>query len=175
MALAVGAAQRGRRAALVGFLVLTLLGGLVFMGVKGVEYTRKWDHRLVPGQARIQYWFSADRSSADEAVIPPKQFHPDEEYVREHLAHAGYENLDEDQLARRIDNLRTFMGIYFGLTGLHALHVIVGIGVIAWLLVGAVLGRYGSQSFTPVDMVGLYWHLVDMIWIFLFPLLYLIH
>ena len=61
------------------------------------------------------------------------------------------------------------------MTGLHALHVIVGMGVIVWLLIASLRGRFGSHYFTPVDLGGLYWHLVDVIWIFLFPLLYLIH
>ena len=61
------------------------------------------------------------------------------------------------------------------MTGLHALHVIAGLGVIGWLLVRAWRGAYGSRYFNPVDFVGLYWHLVDVIWIYLFPLLYLIH
>jgi cytochrome c oxidase subunit 3 len=74
-----------------------------------------------------------------------------------------------------VERLGIFMGIYFSLTALHAVHVIVGIGVMFWILIGAIRGRFDSQYFTPVDMVGLYWHLVDMIWIYLFPLLYLIH
>jgi len=170
MALAVRAAQRGRRRALVGLLAVTLLCGLAFLAVKGVEYKGKWDHRLVPGQARIAYWFSREAAPA-----PRKDFRPDEEYVREHLGRAGHENLGKADLARRVERLGTFMGIYFSLTGLHALHVAIGIGVIFWILVGSVRGRFGGRYFTPVDLVGLYWHLVDMIWIYLFPLLYLIH
>lgn len=67
-----------------------------------------------------------------------------------------------------------FFNAYFMLTGLHGVHVLVGMGVISWLLVGALRGRFGPGYFTPVDLGGLYWHLVDLIWIFLFPLLYLI-
>jgi cytochrome c oxidase subunit 3 len=71
-------------------------------------------------------------------------------------------------------NPQLFFGIYFAMTGLHGIHVLAGIVVISWLLVGALRGRYGPDYFTPVDLVGLYWHIVDMIWIFLFPLFYLI-
>jgi len=67
-----------------------------------------------------------------------------------------------------------FFSIYFFLTGLHAIHVLAGMGAITWLLVRSVKGHFGSHYFGPVDYVGLYWHLVDMIWMFLFPLLYLI-
>jgi cytochrome c oxidase subunit 3 len=75
----------------------------------------------------------------------------------------------------RPSNVHIFFGIYFAMTGLHGLHVLAGMSVIVWLLVGASRGRFGGHYFTPVDFGGLYWHLVDLIWIYLFPLLYLIH
>jgi cytochrome c oxidase subunit 3 len=68
-----------------------------------------------------------------------------------------------------------FFSVYFGMTGLHGLHVIAGMIAIAWVLVGALQGRFSPAYFTPVPMVGLYWHVVDLIWIYLFPLFYLIH
>jgi cytochrome c oxidase subunit 3 len=67
-----------------------------------------------------------------------------------------------------------FFGIYFIMTGLHGLHVIAGMVVIGWILVRSLQGRYTPGYHTPVENVGLYWHLVDLIWIFLFPLLYLV-
>ncbi len=169
MALAVCAAQRDRRRSLVCLLAVTILCGLIFTGVKAVEYKQKWDHRMVPGQARIEHWFSGEQTAA-----PPKKFQPDVEYVKEHLQQAGHKDLDKEELTQRIDNLRSFMGIYFALTGLHALHVIIGVGVLSAVLIGAIRGRFGSRRFTYVDMSGLYWHLVDLIWIYVFPLLYLI-
>jgi cytochrome c oxidase subunit 3 len=60
------------------------------------------------------------------------------------------------------------------MTGLHGFHVLAGMICISWLLVRASRGEFGPSYFTPVDLVGLYWHIVDLIWIFLFPLLYLI-
>ncbi len=176
MALAVRSAQVGNRAALVVLLAVTLICAVGFLGVKSVEYKHKWDHRLVPGQARLEYWFSEKPSGADRASqAPARSFEPDREYVREHLEHHQEAKLTEEELTRRIGNLQSFMGVYFGLTALHAVHVIIGIGVIAWLLIGALRGQFGPQNFTRVDLVGLYWHLVDLIWIYLFPLLYLIH
>jgi cytochrome c oxidase subunit 3 len=68
----------------------------------------------------------------------------------------------------------TFFSVYFLMTGLHGIHVLVGMGLITWILIRAIKKQFGSEYFTPVDLVGLYWHLVDLIWIFLFPLLYLI-
>jgi cytochrome c oxidase subunit 3 len=67
-----------------------------------------------------------------------------------------------------------FFVFYFVLTGLHALHMIIGIGVLAVLAYQAWKGRYTAEYNTPVEMAGLYWHFVDIVWIFLFPLLYLV-
>jgi len=67
-----------------------------------------------------------------------------------------------------------FFGLYFVMTGLHALHVIVGIGILIWILKRSLNGEFRETYYTPVEITGLYWHLVDLIWIFLFPLLYLV-
>lgn len=77
--------------------------------------------------------------------------------------------------AEQPQNVHIFFGIYFAMTGLHALHVIIGIIAIFVMLVLTLRGHFDGGYFTPVDLTGLYWHLVDLIWIFLFPLLYLIH
>jgi cytochrome c oxidase subunit 3 len=67
-----------------------------------------------------------------------------------------------------------FFSLYFAMTGLHALHMIIGAGLIIWLIKQSLRGRFTPQYNTPVEMIGLYWHFVDIVWIFLFPLLYLI-
>lgn len=67
-----------------------------------------------------------------------------------------------------------FFLLYFSMTGLHALHMVIGIGVLAWLLVRAVRGHFSPAYYSPVEMSGLYWHFVDIVWIYLFPLLYLV-
>jgi cytochrome c oxidase subunit 3 len=61
------------------------------------------------------------------------------------------------------------------MTGMHALHMIIGAGILLWLIYWAWKGLYTPQYFTPVENFGLYWHFVDIIWIYLFPLLYLIN
>ena len=76
--------------------------------------------------------------------------------------------------ASQFQYLHLFFGIYFCLTGLHGLHVLIGMILISWLIYRSYKKEFYSGYFTPVEMVGLYWHLVDIIWIFLFPLLYLI-
>ena len=68
-----------------------------------------------------------------------------------------------------------FFALYFGMTGLHATHMVVGVGIILFLISQARKGAYGAAWHTPVELFGLYWHFVDIVWIFLFPLLYLIN
>ncbi|REL33149.1 cytochrome c oxidase subunit 3 family protein [Rhodohalobacter sp. SW132] len=72
------------------------------------------------------------------------------------------------------DQANIFFSIYYMMTGLHGVHVIIGIGLMLWLVAKAKKGVFSNKYYTPVEITGLYWHLVDVIWIFLFPLLYLI-
>lgn len=67
-----------------------------------------------------------------------------------------------------------FFTMYFVMTGLHGLHIVIGIGVLAWILLRARKNQFSAEYYAPVENVGLYWHLVDLIWIFLFPFLYLV-
>lgn len=73
-----------------------------------------------------------------------------------------------------VNNLAMYFSFYYSLTGLHASHVIAGMGLIAWLIVRAHKGHFGKNYWTPLECVGLFWHLVDLVWIYLFPLLYLV-
>ena len=79
---------------------------------------------------------------------------------------------DEGREVKRITGV--FFSIYYVMTGVHAVHILCGMGVIAWLLWRAIQHDFNRHNFGPVDFVGLYWHLVDLVWIYLFPLLYLI-
>lgn len=71
-------------------------------------------------------------------------------------------------------NLPLYFSFYFMMTGMHGLHVLIGMGLIGWVLVRANRGEFSANYYTPVEGVGLFWHLVDLIWIYLFPLLYLV-
>lgn len=71
-------------------------------------------------------------------------------------------------------NPHTFFTMYFAMTGLHGIHVIIGMGIILWLIVRTYKGHFSADYYNPVEMTGLYWHLVDLIWIYLFPLFYLV-
>ncbi|AKU92805.1 cytochrome c oxidase subunit 3 family protein [Vulgatibacter incomptus] len=73
-----------------------------------------------------------------------------------------------------VPNPQIFYGLYFVMTGLHGLHVIIGMGLILWLIILGKKGRFYSGYYTPLEITGLYWHFVDLVWIFLFPLFYLV-
>jgi cytochrome c oxidase subunit 3 len=81
--------------------------------------------------------------------------------------HYSYEGL-------KVPGVNVYFAIYFLATGLHAFHVIVGMAILIWVTVRIMKGKYGAEYNLPVELGGLYWHLVDLVWIFLFPLLYLI-
>jgi cytochrome c oxidase subunit 3 len=67
-----------------------------------------------------------------------------------------------------------FFSVYFMMTGIHGLHVVIGMGLITWITIRAAKGEFSQRYYAPVEGVGLYWHLVDLVWIYLFPLLYLV-
>jgi cytochrome c oxidase subunit 3 len=73
-----------------------------------------------------------------------------------------------------VPNQFIFFSFYFMMTGLHGIHVVIGMIAIVWVMIKAKAGKFDSTYYGPVDLVGLYWHLVDLIWIYLFPLLYLV-
>lgn len=133
MALAVRAAQMGKKKLIIIFLIPTLIFGLVFLFIKFYEewYHTEYLHGLMPG---VNFTYTGP--------------------------HAHHVEL--------------FMFFYFVLTGLHAFHMIVGIGVITTLIILASRGHFEHGKFNTVEIAGLYWHFVDIVWIFLFPLLYLI-
>lgn len=90
-------------------------------------------------------------------------------------SHDAHDAHDTHAAEIEAKNLHIFFSIYFCMTGLHGIHVIAGMIVITWLLIGAIKGKYNGEYYTPIDLGGLYWHLVDLVWIYLFPMLYLIH
>ena len=67
-----------------------------------------------------------------------------------------------------------YFGLYFVMTGLHGIHVVIGACLILWVTINTAKGKFSSEYYTPVEGVGLFWHIVDLIWIYLFPLLYLV-
>jgi cytochrome c oxidase subunit 3 len=149
MALAVRSAQLSRRQATVNWLLATILLGAVFLGVKVIEYADKFEHHHVPGP---NFVWAAEGHEAPHSS-----------------SHGVSPDAPNFQLHTQI-----FFSLYFTMTGLHALHMIVGIALMSVITWMAWKGRFSAEYFTPVEMSGLYWHFVDIVWIFLFPLLYLI-
>jgi cytochrome c oxidase subunit 3 len=162
MAMAVWSAQVGKKQLISMFLVLTVLLGFVFFGIKYVEYAQKFHHHLVPGRS---FDISYCSNNADKCSdISAEEMEVERDLLKKTLA------LDPDLNA----HAQLYYSAYFGMTGLHALHMIIGAGLLFWLLKNSLTGIYTPQWNTPVDTVGLYWHFVDIVWIYLFPLLYLI-
>jgi cytochrome c oxidase subunit 3 len=178
MAWAVRASQLGQQKLLIALLTLTLLGGCGFMGIKYVEYKAKWEHGLLPGthfapHAEPDGTPAPSNAAPRPAAVPAGTIQPAAQGPAGR-AEAATDVPEEPKHGHRPSNVQIFFGIYFLMTGLHGLHVLAGMGAIGWILVRSVKGQFGPAYYTPVDFVGLYWHLVDLIWIFLFPLLYLI-
>jgi cytochrome c oxidase subunit 3 len=95
------------------------------------------------------------------------------EYRLDYLEHL-VPTLDFRYAGPQADQVELFFYLYFFITGVHALHVLIGIGCIATIAVMASRNAFSPAYFTPVDVTGLYWHLVDVIWLFVFPVLYLV-
>ncbi len=113
-----------------------------------------------------------EASTVAIATLPPQGI--EQQAVDTGEAPPHEEHIHPLQNRDRPPNAHIFFNIYFMMTGLHGIHVLVGMIVIIWLLVRSFRGDFSSEYFTPVDLGGLYWHIVDVIWIFLFPLFYLI-
>jgi len=134
------------------------------------------EQKVVEGPVGVPF-VDPNAGTPDQAKIVPPQVHPVGMVVAPPPAtasseeHITYEDLPQVEKER----VATFFNIYFLMTGLHGIHVLIGMGLITWILIRATKNEFGPRYYTPVDLVGLYWHLVDLIWIFLFPLLYLIH
>jgi cytochrome c oxidase subunit 3 len=165
MAMAVRCAQTNQRKATVNWLILTMILGTVFLGVKVIEYADKFEHHHVPG-------YNFQWAAAHEPAAPAAE-HAAPAAEGAAAAEGGHRqlslNADQLQLTTQI-----YFSLYFTMTGLHALHMIIGIGIMLVITYQAWKGRFDDQYFTPVEMAGLYWHFVDIVWIFLFPLLYLV-
>jgi cytochrome c oxidase subunit 3 len=167
MAMGVWAAQKGDRKWQVRFLIFTMILGAVFLGIKAKEYYDKYDECHIPGHV-IGKGFNATGGQACEKGNIAKEI----------IERAEKNHEPEVPLASAIqtaEQTQIFFSFYFLMTGLHAFHMIIGLGLLTWLLLRAKAGQFGPEYYTPVELGGLYWHFVDIVWIYLFPLLYLIN
>ena len=152
MAMGVWCAQMRRKGGLILCLSLTLFLGFVFLCIKGIEWHGEWVDQHVPGLRFTDVDFL--NPSMDTEVY--KEYH------------------DAPLAAGMAQKTEQYFFLYFAMTGMHALHMVVGISILIFMLFQAMRGAYTEGHFTFVENFGLYWHFVDIIWIFLFPLLYLV-
>ena len=145
MALAVRAARMGQQKALQILLLVTIFFGLCFLGVKAVEYHEHWVDKKVP--------ISVPGLGANWDYSNTPEFPNQAQYGKQ---------------------AQILFCFYFFMTGFHALHMVVGVGLMLTIFSMARARIFSPSYFTPVEISGLYWHFVDIVWIWLFPLLYLI-
>ena len=146
-ALSVRSSQLGKKNETTIWILLTIACAFGFLFIKYFEYEAKFHHGLLPGS-----FFGTPRDMLSFQPLVG--------------AHSVATELP--------DHTHAFFSLYFVMTGLHAIHVIIGIGIWVWILRRNLRGDFSKRYFTPVDITALYWHLVDLVWIYLFPLLYLI-
>lgn len=161
VAMAVRSAQLGNRKLQVRMLLLTLLFGLSFLGIKAYEWGEKYKEHHIP--------------TFDYNVIGGEG-----DLIKGHEQLLGLDKLQNDPVklrAREAEiqrHTQIFYSLYFALTGMHAIHMIIGVGIFVVITWMAHKGRFTPEYHTPLEIAGLYWHFVDIVWIYLFPLLYLI-
>jgi cytochrome c oxidase subunit 3 len=131
MAMAIHEAQVGNRRLVILFLIITMILGAAFLGIKFYEYYQKYVEHLIPGAGFV--WEGPDSTHAS-----------------------------------------LFFIFYFVMTGMHAVHMLIGLGVMTVMVILSARGKFNSIYYSPLELSGLYWHFVDIVWVFLFPLLYLV-
>jgi cytochrome c oxidase subunit III len=154
MAMAVWSSEMRRKGALLLFLSLTLVFGFIFLGIKGIEWHEKWEKHHVPGI----------HSYSIETFINP---------ASDPEVHSQYPD-DKPLAPDMAQKTEEYFFLYFAMTGMHALHMVIGVGILIFMIFRAKAGAYTTGHVTFVENFGLYWHFVDIIWIYLFALLYLI-
>ena len=145
--MAVHSARHDDRKAILKWFAVTLLLGTVFFGIKAIEYGTQWDHQLVPGL----------------------------NWNNEHALHTLQEHAPKNvEITELPKGIQIYYSLYFVMTGMHALHMVIGFGLAFWIMAKTAKGRFNSEYYPHIEYFGLYWHFVDIVWIFLFPLLYLV-
>ena len=144
-------------------VIVSAVGVGIAHRVHNVPFRQLWTGLLLTGLA---YFLGLGIGQSVEYFGDSKSFH---------LANVTVsENPSQAALPQSTSMTGVFFSIYYAMTGVHAIHILAGMGAIIWLLRRSLRGDFGCNYFGPVDYVGLYWHLVDLVWIYLFPLLYLI-
>jgi cytochrome c oxidase subunit 3 len=122
------------------------------------------------GRRKALIWFLIGTLLLGSVFLGVKAVEYHEKWEDHHIPGPEF-HYDDSRFAQQAQIL---FFLYFAMTGMHAIHMIVGAGLLIWLILMSIRERFSPAWYTPVEMVGLYWHFVDIVWIFLFPLLYLI-
>lgn len=177
--MAIRAAKLGDRGWLIRYLLVTAALGSAFMVVKGFEYSADVHERYVPGP------MFQEEYARTVAKIAPMSHSEAEAFFKKdgESGHPTYEKWAKDLALRNHEGspagsadpgkVQLFLCFYYIMTGIHGVHIIIGIGCILWLVWEAWRGTIPPENYSTVEVVSLYWHLVDAIWLFLMPLLYL--
>ena len=139
----------------------------VCLAEKGLE----WENRhliLRAGEHQQPWYIKLNPRAVVPTLVDGEKVVPESNVILEYLEEA----YPDPALAPKV---QLFMVFYWSMTGLHALHMVIGAGLLIWLIWRAYAGHFGPEYYGPVEVMGLYWHFVDIVWIFLFPFLYLIH
>jgi cytochrome c oxidase subunit 3 len=182
-----------------GFIVATMILGSIFLGVKVVEYSQKYEKREIPGanfcfepqggkcagvseeqekepvSALLKRYLTGGIGHPPGRSVEEPSPAPAAESVASETGDGGIPLPGSSERQRSMTGAEIYFSLYFAMTGMHALHMIIGMGLMIWLLINAYKGLYSANYYTPVENFGLYWHFVDIVWIYLFPLLYLIN
>lgn len=169
MALAVRSAQVGNRKGIVAWMAATIVFGVAFLGVKAFEWKHDAAIHVFPTK---DFCWSFARAEHQKGVEAHKNGQHAEHTEYKPYAPAKYYEMDKQNPEANQGKL--FFFLYFTMTGLHGLHMVIGFGIMAVIMVYAWKGYYTTKYFVPVESIGLYWHFVDLVWIFLYPLLYLL-
>ncbi|HYO90515.1 MAG TPA: cytochrome c oxidase subunit 3 [Pyrinomonadaceae bacterium] len=169
MALAVYYSQVGKRMMIVVMLILTMILGTAFLVVKAFEYYDKYEKNEIQGRLFPSKPFKWEQAGHGSPAKEPARDGSTERNPQS--VQTGQEQKPDTNFASRVE---MFFFIYFAMTGLHALHMVIGIGMLIVLTWMAWRDRFSPEYHAPVELGGLYWHFVDIVWIFLFPLLYLL-
>jgi cytochrome c oxidase subunit 3 len=165
MTMAIRAAQLGDKAGLTRYLLITFALGAGFLGFKAYEYATDVRERYVPGTMFQEEYRAAEERLArgEEAGHLPAA----------ELAEHNHGKYPGDPGFISPERVQLFLCFYYIMTGIHGVHILVGLGCIAWLVQQTYALKIPPENYSTVEVVSLYWHLVDMIWLFLMPLLYL--
>jgi cytochrome c oxidase subunit III len=180
--LAVHYVQHGGRKKATLFLGLTALLGMCFLGFKGLEYYLDYVDNLIPGvKFEDKEWIDSQEALR---LARQRRDDPSRAAVEKTISDYGWPispQADGDAATTReglrpdqVPHVKLFLFLYWVMTGLHGLHVTIGIVVVLVMLVMTWRGAFSATYYAPLDVTALYWHFVDVVWIFLLPTLYLL-